>query len=87
MNPEQYTHLMDTLGDIKTSQGRIEATVVAHLEDDIRVHGRVDRAISEVAEKTNKNATSIARIRGIGAGVGGVFTLILAGLGLDRFGG
>ena len=87
MNPEQYTHLMDTLGDIKTSQGRIEATVIAHLDDDVRVHGRVDKQLSKLTDISQKNATSISRIRGIGAGIGGVFSIILAAMGLDRFGG
>ncbi len=87
MTPEQYTHMLDTLGDIKSSQGRIEATVLAHLDDDIRVHQRVDDQLNTLTISNTKNATSIARLRGIGAGIGGVFTLLLAVLGLERFGG
>ena len=87
MDSEQYTHLMDTLGDIKTSQGRIEATVIAHLDDDVRVHQKVDKQLSDLTSTANKNATSIARLRGIGVGIGGVFTLLLGAMGLDKFGG
>ena len=76
MTPEQETTLL-------TSVSRIDERTLAIKES----VGRHEGSINELFTKTNKNATSIARLRGIGAGIGGVFTLLLAGLGLDRFGG
>ena len=48
---------------------------------------RHERSINDLFTKSNANATSISRIRGIGAGIGGVFAIIFAFFGLDRFGG
>ncbi len=87
MTPEQETHLFDTLGDIRASQGRIEAVMDSHLNDDIRVHQKMDDQLNTLTISSNKNATSIARLRGFGAGIGGVVTLVLGYLGIDNFGG
>ena len=76
MTPEQETTLL-------TSVSRIDERTLAIKES----VGRHEKSIDDLFTKANKNATSISRLRGIGAGVGGVFTLIMAGLGLDRFGG
>lgn len=87
MTPEQETILFNTLGDIKGSQGRIEQQIADHLDEDRATHARHDAALAANVVKTNQNATGLARLRGIGAGIGGVFTLIIAFLGLDTLGG
>jgi hypothetical protein len=76
MTPDQETTLLTSVARIDERTHAIKESVSRH-----------ETALSDVTVKTNANATSIARLKGIGAGIGGVFTLILAGLGLDRFSG
>jgi len=80
MSDDQAERLFGTLG-------RIEQKLDSHLEDDEVVHRRHEGTLSDHATAIHKNATTLARLRGIGVGVGGVVTLALGALGLDRFGG
>ncbi len=83
MDSAQYIKILDNLSDIKASQQRIEQKIESHIDEDRSVHNKQDNALSELYTKTSRNTTSIARIKGIGAGIGGVFTFLLAIFGID----
>lgn len=83
MDDSQYTNLLNTMVDIKTSQGRIEQKIDSHLDDDDRVHARQDKAITVLVEKQNVTEKTMARHRGIALGVTGVFSVLLAIIKLD----
>ncbi len=76
MTPEQETTLLSSVARIDERTHAIKESSTRH-----------ERAINELFTKTNANATSIAKVRGIGLGIGGFLSLVLAALGLDRFGG
>ena len=72
MNPEQSA----MLARIDERTAAIKVTMDRH-----------ESSINDLFTKANQNATSLSRIRGIGAGIGGVFGIMMAYLGLDKFGG
>ena len=78
---------MDNHNQIMQALGRIEQKIDSHLEDDDRVHDRQDGAISDLTTASQNNRAAIAKVRGVGAGVSGLFVIVLAALGLDKFGG
>ena len=87
MTPEQETQLFTMLTDIHKSQSRVEQKVDSHLIEDAATHARHEEGINQLYHKTNEHGKQIARIKGIGLGVSGLFSMLLAVLGLERFGG
>ena len=76
MTPEQETTLLTSVSRIDERTHGFKTTLDRH-----------EKAVNELFTKTNQNATSLSRIRGFGMGVSGVFGVIMAYLGLDKFGG
>ena len=73
---DNHTQVMQALG-------RIEQKIDSHLQDDDKVHQRHDNILTTLVERQGKTEKTMARHRGIGIGVAGVFSVLLAVIKLD----